>query len=71
MFVQYVHRSWQMKEQLYGISILLFGEIDKLFMLQHKVCGIDKYPVDSIVSTMHILINTCKRSHDKTWRLQF
>ncbi len=38
MFVQNVHHSWQMKEQLPGISIsFYFGKIDKLFMLQHHL----------------------------------
>ncbi len=27
------------------------------------VCGINNYPVDSLVSTIHILINTCKRPY--------
>ncbi len=36
MVVQYVHHSWQTKEQLLGISISFYlKEIDKLFMLQH------------------------------------
>ncbi len=55
MVVQYVYQSWQMKEPLLGISISFYLEkMDKLFMLQHHFRGIDKYPVDSLDSTIHI-----------------
>ncbi len=38
MVGQYIHHSWQMKEQLLGISISFYLEkIDKLFMLQHNI----------------------------------
>ncbi len=54
-----------MKQQLLGMSISFYLEkIDKLFMLQHHFYGIDKYPMDSLVSTIHILINTCKHPYD-------
>ncbi len=49
MVVQDVQHSWKMKEQLVGISISVYLEkIDKLFMLQIILCGIDKYPVDML-----------------------
>ncbi len=65
MFVQCVKHLWQMKEQLLGINIRFYLEKnDKLFMLQHNIfCGIDKYSDTFLVSTIHILINTCKRPY--------
>ncbi len=53
-----------MKEQILGISITFNLEIiDKLFMCQYYFCLMYKYPVDSSVSTIDILINTCKRPY--------
>ncbi len=58
-YVQYVHHSWQMKEQPLGISISFnLEKIDiKYSCCSIMFCEADTYPVDSLVSTIHVYIN--------------
>ncbi len=61
MVVQYVHHSWHMTE-LHGIRIsFIWRKLINYSCCSIIFCGIDKSPMDSLVSTIHILFNTSKR----------